>query len=112
MASMGEAIEEGAGESFGAEDLGPLLEGQVGGEHDAVVLVGPADDLEEQLGGGFGERDISHLVEEQQIDALKLLVQALQFSLFAALHELGDQVGGGVEADLSPLGAGGEGQRS
>lgn len=30
---MGKAIEQSAGESFRAEDLGPLLEGQVRGHH-------------------------------------------------------------------------------
>jgi len=29
---MGDAVEQGAGEAIGAEDLGPLLEGQVAGE--------------------------------------------------------------------------------
>ena len=77
MTPMGEAVEQGSGEPLGAEDLGPLLEGQVGGEHHAVVLICPADDLEEQLGGCFGERNVSHLVDEQQMDALKLFVQAL-----------------------------------
>ena len=28
---MGEPVEQGAGEAFGAEDLGPFLEGQIAG---------------------------------------------------------------------------------
>ena len=37
----------GIGESLGAKDLGPFLEGQVHGQHEAMMLIGPADDLEE-----------------------------------------------------------------
>jgi hypothetical protein len=29
---VGEAVEQGSGEAFGAEDLGPLLEGQIAGD--------------------------------------------------------------------------------
>ncbi len=44
---MSEPVQEGPGESLGAKDLGPFLEGQVGGHHEAVMLIGPADNLKE-----------------------------------------------------------------
>ena len=48
---VGEAVEKGSGEPLAAQDLGPLLERQVGGDNQAGAFVGPADDLEEELGG-------------------------------------------------------------
>jgi hypothetical protein len=37
-------------ESIGAKDLRPFLKGQVGNEHEATILMGPADDLEDHFG--------------------------------------------------------------
>jgi hypothetical protein len=50
---MGEPVEQGAGEPFGAEDLGPFLEGQVRGDQGRAALVALAEHLEEQLGAGL-----------------------------------------------------------
>ena len=46
---MSEAVQQGAGQSLRAEDLGPLVEGQVGGDQDRTPLVSLAEDLEEEL---------------------------------------------------------------
>jgi len=57
-------VQKGAGEPFGAKDFRPFLEGQVGGQHQAVMLIGPADDFEEQFGSGLGEGNISEFIDE------------------------------------------------
>jgi len=44
---VSEPVQQGAGEALGAEDFRPFLEGQIRGQHKAVMLIGPADDLEE-----------------------------------------------------------------
>ena len=44
---MSEPVQQGTGKTLGAKDLRPFLEGQVCGQHEAMVLIGPADDLEE-----------------------------------------------------------------
>ncbi len=49
----GDAIEQDAGEAFGAEDLGPFLEGQLACDQRLGALVALADGLEEQLGPSF-----------------------------------------------------------
>ena len=54
---MGETVQQGAGQPLGAEDLGPLVEGQVSGDQDRTSLVALAEDLEEELGSGLGEWD-------------------------------------------------------
>ena len=53
---MGETVEECSGEPLRAKDLSPLVEGQVGGDQYGATLVALAEDLEEQLGSGLGQR--------------------------------------------------------
>ena len=52
---MGEPIQEGSGQSLGAEGIGPLLERWVGGDHVGVVFTGPAGELEVPLGSCGGD---------------------------------------------------------
>ena len=107
---MSEPIQQRTGESFGAKDLGPFLEGQVRGQHEAVMFIGPADDLEEQFGPRLGEGNISQFINHQQMESLELFVQSLQSFFLPALDELSDQVRGGIEADAFALGASGKRQ--
>ena len=103
VAAMGEAIECGAGQSLAAQDFDPLLEGQVGGDDEAGTFIGGADHVEEELGAELTGRDISELIENQQIELGPLTFQARQGSFLAGLHELGDELGHPPEADfLSP----------
>ena len=47
------------------KDLGPLVEGQVGGDDDAGAFVGPTDDLEEEFGGGLGAGDVAEFIKDE-----------------------------------------------
>ena len=107
---MSEPVQQGAGKSLGAKDIRPFLEGQVRGQHEAVMLIGPADDLEEQFGSCLGEGDISQFINHQEMESLDLFVQSLKPFFFPALHQLGNQVHSRIEANASALGASGEGQ--
>ena len=49
MDVVGEPVQQRAGEAFRTEHLGPLIEGQVGGDQDGAALVALAEDLEEQF---------------------------------------------------------------
>ena len=40
MAPVGESIQQGACQSFGAENLSPFFKGQIGGDHKAPVFIG------------------------------------------------------------------------
>ena len=51
---VSEAVQQCAGEPFRPEDLGPLVERQVGGDQDGAPFVALAEDLEEQLRTGGG----------------------------------------------------------
>ena len=53
--AVSEAVQQGAGQPLRAEDLGPLVEGQVGGDQDRPSLVSLAEDLEEDLRAGLNQ---------------------------------------------------------
>jgi hypothetical protein len=42
-----EPVQQGAGESLGAKDFRLFLKGQVRAQHEALMLLGVAEDLEE-----------------------------------------------------------------
>jgi hypothetical protein len=67
MDVVGETVEQRAGEAFGAEDGCPFLERQVGGDQHRTTLVTLAEDLEQKLGAGRGERHIAELIDDQQL---------------------------------------------
>ena len=103
---MSESVKQRTGEPLGSKDLGPFLKGQVCGDHEAMMLIGPTDDFKEQFSSGLGERDISQFIDDQQMESLELFMHSLKSFLLPALHELSDQVGGGIEANGSTLGTG------
>ena len=82
---VGEAVEQGAGEPFGAEDFGPFLEGQVGSHHRRTALVALAEHLEEQLGAGLGQGHEAQLVDDEQFIAGDLLLEPEQLLVVAGL---------------------------
>ena len=63
---VSEAVQESAGEPFRAEDVGPLIEGQVGSDHGGATFIALAEDLEEQFRPGLGQRDEAQFVNDQQ----------------------------------------------
>ena len=54
---VGQAVQQRAGETLRAEDRGPLVEGQVGGDQDGTPLVALAEHLEEEFCPGGGQGD-------------------------------------------------------
>jgi hypothetical protein len=65
VAPVGEPVQQGAGKALGAKDFRPFLESKVGRKHEAMMLIGPADDLEEQFGPRLGEGNISQFINNQ-----------------------------------------------
>jgi hypothetical protein len=68
IAVMGEPIEQCSGHLGITEDAGRFGEGQVGRDDDRGALVEPADQMEQQLTTGLGERQIAELVEDEEVD--------------------------------------------
>jgi hypothetical protein len=63
---VSEPVKQRTGESLGAKDLDLFFEGQVGGQYEAVMLIGPADDLEEQFGSCLAGGDTSQFINHRQ----------------------------------------------
>ena len=103
--AVGESVEECAGESLVAEDLGPLLEGEVGRHQNALPFVGTAEHLEEQLGAGLGEGHVAELIENEQMLFLDAFEETFELPLFARFEKLGDESGHGEEAYVFALAA-------
>ena len=61
---VSEPVQQRSGEPFRAEDLGPFVEGQIGGHHDGAPLVALAEDLEEQFRPGAGQGHEAYLVDD------------------------------------------------
>ena len=72
---MSETVQQGAGQPLRAEDRGPLVKGQVGGDQNRTSLVSLTEDLEEELRAGLGERDEAKLVDDEQLEACQLLLK-------------------------------------
>ena len=108
---VGEAVEQSSGEAFGAKDFGPFGEGQVRGQHGRAALVALAEHLEEQFGACLGKRHEAEFINDEQLVAGDLLLEAQQLPLITGLDEFMDQGGGGGEADAVSLLACGETKR-
>ena len=65
---VGEPVQQRAGEALRAEDLGPLVEGEIGGDQDGAPLVALAEDLEEQFRPGPGQWDETQFVDDQEVE--------------------------------------------
>src|SRR4051794_23562444 len=103
-----EAVEQGAGQPLAAEDLGPFVEWQIAGHQRGAALVALAEHLEQQLRPALRERHKAKLVDDQQLVAGQLLLQAQQPLLVSRLQELMDQRGGRGETYGHPVLAGGQ----
>ena len=75
---VGEPVQQRAGEALRAEDLGPFVEGQIGGHHDGAPLVALAEDLEEEFRAGGGQGDEAQFVDDQQVELGQIPLQVEQ----------------------------------
>ena len=70
---VGEAVQQGSGEPLGAEHVGPLVKGEVGGDQDGAPFVALAEDLEEEFrpGGGQGHKASSSMISSLRRDSCR-----------------------------------------
>ncbi len=78
------AVEQGAGQPLGAEDLGPLVEQQVARRQDRVALIALAEDLEKQFRSGPGQVHEAQSIDDQKPAGGQLLLKAQQTLLVRA----------------------------
>ena len=69
VGAVGEAVDDGLGQPGVGEDLGPLAERQVGGDDQRAAFVALGEDLEDELGGAVGQREVAELVEDDELGA-------------------------------------------
>src|SRR3954470_14429735 len=67
--AVGEAVDDGFGESGVGEDLGPFAEREVGGDDQAAAFVALREDLEDELGGTVGQGEVAELVNDNEFGA-------------------------------------------
>ncbi len=80
---VGETVQQGPGQAFGAEHLGPLIEGKIAGQQDGAALVALAEHLEQQFGACFAERHEAEFVDDQQAEFRQLPLETQQALLIA-----------------------------
>jgi hypothetical protein len=71
-----EPVEERGGHLCVAEDARPFAEGEVGGHEDGGLLVEAADEVEEQLAAGLGERQVAEFVEDDEVEPGEVVGEA------------------------------------
>jgi hypothetical protein len=92
------------------EDLWPLGEGQVGGDDDGGLFGSLCDDLEQQLGGDLGQRNVAEFIDNDQLHAGPAGQHAAQTLLPLCFDELIGERGGGREAHSPALTTGSDRQ--
>jgi hypothetical protein len=98
FAVMGEPVEQRGRHLGVAEDAGPFTKGQVGGDDDRGALVQSADQMEEQLAAGLGEREIAEFIEDDEVETGQVIGQAaLPARTGFALQPI-DEVDDGIKA--------------
>ena len=83
---VGEPVKQGSGEPLRTEHVGPLVEGQVGGDQDGAPLAALAEDLEEEFRAGGGQGDEAQFVDDQQSEAGQIPLEVEQPSLIPGLR--------------------------
>src|ERR1700728_925452 len=69
-----DALDESGRAGRARKDGVPIGEGEVGGEHEALLLVAAADDLEDEVGISVVEGEESELVDDEKSD-LRVVVE-------------------------------------
>ena len=89
---MGQAVEQRGGHLGVAEYARPFAEGQIGGDDHRGLLVEAADQVEQQLAAGLGERQIAEFVEHDEVHAAEILGHPTLTAGAALGLELVDQI--------------------
>ena len=99
---MQQAIDECSGHDFVAQDLTPLFEPFVGGQHGGCALVAPVDELEEEHGAGLADRQVADLVDDQERGIGEDLEAASELTGGLGFFERGDEIGQSAVVDSAP----------
>ena len=98
VAVVGQAVEQRGGHLGVAEHAGPFAEREVGGDDDGRALVEPADEMEQQLAAGLGERQVAEFVEDDEVHPGQMLGDTTLPSIAGLDLQAVDEVDHVVEA--------------
>jgi len=107
---MRESIQECCGHTFALENLTPIAEGQIAGDQQASSLVTVGKNLEQQFHTRSAERQITQLIDNQQIELVEFLQQPIQNVLLPRFFQLIDQRRRREELCLHPFTTSGQTQ--
>ena len=80
---------------------GPVFEGQVRRNNDAVAFVCGADHVEQKFGTNLAGWHVTQFVEHKQVQLRKLSFQSQEHSFFTSFQQLRDQFRDPVEPNSS-----------
>lgn len=100
---MGQTVEECSGETLGPKCFGPFVEWQVACDQCGTALIALGDQLEQQLGPGFAQRNKAQFVNDQQLVTDHLFLQPQKPALIPRLHKFMDECGSGDKTDGQAL---------
>src|SRR6266481_3785922 len=103
VAMVGQAIEQRGRHLCVAEHAGPFAEREIGGDDDRRALVEPADEMEQQLATGLGERQVAELIEDDEVHPGQMLGDTTLSSVAGLDLQAVDEVDHVVE---TPAGSG------
>ena len=106
LAMMEEAVEDGAGDGFVAEDGVPLMKGAVAGNDDAAAFVPGAEDLEEEIGALLADGEVADFVEAEEVGSGVGVHGTEEGAGLVGGVKAVDDVDGGLEADAVAVSAG------
>ena len=84
-----------------AEDRGPFAEGEVRGDDDRRLLVEAADQVEQELAAGLGEREVAELVQNDEVETGEMIRETALAAGAGLGLELVDEVDDVEEAAAS-----------
>jgi hypothetical protein len=101
-----DAIEDGVGVSGIADQLVPLIDGDLAGDDGRAAAVALLEDFEEVMASGGVERLETPIVEDEQLDAAEGSHDAGVTAIAAGEREIGEQLGNALVEDGAVVAAG------
>ena len=99
MAWVQQAVQQGGGHDDVTEDGAPVLEAAIGGKDGGALLVAGIDQLEEQVGAARLDRQVAHLIDDEQGDPVDVAQARLEGTGAFGLGERSNEFGQGREID-------------
>ena len=103
VAMVSQAVEQRGGHLGVAEHARPFSECEVGGDDDGRALVEPADEMEQELAAGLSKREVTELVEDDEVHPGQMLGEPPLPSVAGLDLQTVDEIDNVVEA---PAGTG------